>query len=158
MSIARTIRYIATRRRTLQVLLASTVVAMPAVAREFAPRPRQAFRQQSLNETLAALYGDAMVNASDAIAIKAADLAENGAVVPVKVETSLAGLRSIALVASKNPVPLIATFHFGETTRGFLATRVKLAESCELIAIADTANGFYETRKAITVTIGGCGV
>jgi len=109
-------------------------------------------------DTLRELYPDQAPDQSDAIRIVAADLAENGAVVPIKVETDLDEVRAISIIASKNPVPLVATFVCGPRTAGFVATRIKLAESCEVIAVVETGAGCYQAAKSIEVTIGGCGV
>ena len=127
------------------------------MAHAWATRPSAAFQAETLGATLGELYGDRTPVVSDAIKVITADLAENGAVVPVKIETTLAGPRTITIIASKNPVPLVATFILGATTAGFVATRVKLAESCEVIAVIETADGLFKASKAIEVTIGGCG-
>ena len=121
------------------------------------PRPVAAFQTEEFGPTLDALFGTREIATSDAIHIRAADLAENGAVVPVKVETDFERAKSITLLASKNPVPLIAQFVFADNVQPYVATRVKLAESSELIAIVDTDSGPLMAAKFIEVTIGGCG-
>ena len=67
-------------------------------------------------------------------------------------------MRTIAIIATKNPVPLVATFVCSPRTRAFVATRIKLAESCDVIAVVETDDGCFRARKAVEVTIGGCGV
>lgn len=121
-------------------------------------RPVAAFRADSVAATLAELYPGQQIMDSDDVRVAAADLAENGAVVPIKVTTTLAQVRSISLIASANPVPLVATFVCGPRTDGFVATRIKLAESCDVVAVVETAHGCYRAQKSIEVTIGGCGV
>ena len=86
----------------------------------------------------------------------AAELAENGAVVPVKVETDFTTASSITLIATKNPVPLVAQFKFSERVVPFVATRVKLAESSDIIAVIDTPQGLFKAHRHVEVTIGGC--
>ena len=126
--------------------------------RLFAARPSEAFRAETIDETLRSLYGEADILTSDKIRIAAADLAENGTVVPLKVEAKLSDVRTISIIAVENPIPLVGKFVFGEATAGFVATRIKLAKSGDVIAVVETANGLYQTRKTIEVTIGGCGV
>jgi len=152
-------RFMPGRRRLIRTVLgAYLAVPLAWAARALGPRPVDAFRSEKVDETLRALGGDIDIPTSPKIRIQAADLAENGAVVPIKIETQLPGVTSIAIVATKNPVPLVAQFLFGETAGGPLATRIKLAESCEVIAVVECADGRYQARKAIEVTIGGCGV
>jgi sulfur-oxidizing protein SoxY len=126
--------------------------------RLFAARPSEAFRAETIDDTLRSLYGEADILTSDKIRIAAADLAENGAVVPLKVEAKLSDVRAISIIAVENPIPLVGKFVFGKATAGFVATRVKLAKSGDVIAVVETANGLYQARKTIEVTIGGCGV
>ena len=103
------------------------------------------------------LFGDTEIPVSKEIRIAAADLAENGAVVPIKIEAGFQQVSAISIIATKNPVPLVAKFVLGKTTAGFIATRIKLAESCDVVAVVETPEGIYQARKAIKVTIGGCG-
>lgn len=119
-------------------------------------RPSQAFAEQLLDPTLETLFGTTNIPSNDKIKVVAADLAENGAVVPVKVETEFVSARSITLLASKNPVPLVAKFDFTERVRPFVATRVKLAESSEIIAVIDTGEELFQARRFVKVTLGGC--
>ena len=147
-----------TRRRVLQAMLGGLVAIPFAWAeRAFGPRPVAAFRAETVDQTFAELFGDRVISPSDKIRIAAADLAENGAVVPIKIEADFRHVTAISIIATKNPVPLVAKFVPGKTTAGFLATRIKLAESCEVIAVVETVDGIYQARKAIKVTIGGCG-
>jgi len=148
-----------TRRRLLSVIVSSVLITPLAWAtRAFGPRPREAFQAEAIDQTLRALYGRADIVPSDKIRIAAADLAENGAVVPIKIETEFSDVWSISIIAEKNPIPLVAKFVLGKTTMGFVATRIKLAESGDVIAVVETADGLYQARKTIAVTIGGCGV
>lgn len=92
------------------------------------------------------------------VTITAPDIAENGAVVPVSVESDLPNVVSISLFAEKNPFPLNSEFELGEGAVPFVSTRVRLAESQHVTAVAKTADGkLYGGKKLIKVTIGGCG-
>ena len=126
--------------------------------RLLAARPNEAFRAETVDDTVRSLYGEADIFTSDKIRIAAADLAENGAVVPLKVEAKLVGVRAISIIAVENPIPLVGKFVFAKRTAGFVATRVKLAKSGDVIAVVETTNGLYQANKTIEVTIGGCGV
>ncbi len=147
------------RRRLLQMALVSVLTTPLAwAARVLAGRPVEAFQTETVDQTLHALFGDVTIPISDKIRIAAADLAENGAVVPIKIEIKLDDVEAISIIATKNPIPLVAKFVLGPTTAGFVATRIKLAASCEVIAVVESADGVFQARKPIEVTIGGCGV
>src|SRR5690606_30833591 len=57
------------------------------------------------------------------------DIAENGAVVPVTVSSSLPKTESIAILVAKNPNTLAANFKVGEGADPFISTRVKMGET-----------------------------
>ena len=128
-----------------------------AAERVWPSRPREAFSADTLAQTIKALFGEREILDSEKIAITAAELAENGAVVPVKVTAEFPRAKQIILLASKNPVPLVGSFSFGSRVQPFVATRIKLAESSEIIAIVETDEGLYRARRFVEVTIGGCG-
>ena len=120
-------------------------------------RPDRAFAREDVAGTLRELYGRADVPVSSKVRIGVAKLAENGAVVPVKVEVDLPHVDEIVLIATRNPVPLVARYIFGPRTRPFVATRVKLAETSEVVAVARAGEELFMARAAVEVTVGGCG-
>ena len=85
------------------------------------------------------------------------DRAENGDVVPVSVAADFNDVQRITLVADKNPVPIIASFRLAPEVEGFVATRVKLAESCNVLAFVESGGKLYSGTKPVQVMIGGCG-
>ncbi len=91
-------------------------------------------------------------------------IAENGLVVPLNVEadspmTAASYVRSIAIIADTNPNPLVATFRVTPASgRAAASTRIRLAETQNIIAIAEMSDGtLYTTKAEVKVTIGGCG-
>jgi len=122
-----------------------------------AARPARAFAAEDLGSVLRELYGRDSIPESDQVRIGVAKLAENGAVVPVKVDVDLPHVDEITLIAVRNPVPLVARFAFGPRTRPFVATRIKLAETGEILAIARRSEELLLARAAVEVTVGGCG-
>ena len=115
-----------------------------------------AFSVKTLPEALRAL-GAQNPSASDAIMIKAPEIAENGAVVPVAIESKLAGTQSIAILIEKNPQPLTASFDIPAGTEPNVATRVKMGESSDVYALVKADGKFYFAKKEIKITLGGCG-
>lgn len=119
--------------------------------------PKAAFEAKQLPDALKALAGTDATTESAEIKIKAPDIAENGAVVPITISTTLAGASSIALIASENPVPLVASFELGEGTEGFASTRIKMGKSGDVVAVVNAGGALYSAKKGVKVTIGGCG-
>jgi sulfur-oxidizing protein SoxY len=116
-----------------------------------------AFHAKDTPEALKNLMGSDATETNDAIKIKAPDIAENGAVVPVTVETTMEGVKSIAIVASANQTPLIASFDLGESAVPFVSTRIKMAQTADVVAVVQTGDGLFSNAKEVKVTIGGCG-
>ena len=106
---------------------------------------------------MSGLFGSADNTPSGDIQIKAPDIAENGAVVPVSVTTSIAGVSSIAILAEKNAFPLAANFELASNTKGYISTRIKMGKTSDVIAVVRAGGKAYSARKNVKVTIGGCG-
>jgi len=151
------------RRTFLQGSLAGGAVAVAVGAGLLSPRsvlaawPEGAFTAKSVQDAMSGLFGSADNTASSDIKIKAPDIAENGAVVPVSVSTSIGGTSKIALIAEKNGAPLAASFNLGKGTKGFVSTRIKMGKTSDVIAIVEAGGKRYSARKNVKVTIGGCG-
>ena len=115
-----------------------------------------AFTTKDLSEALKNAGYDNAVESKD-IVIKAPEIAENGAVVPVSATSNLPGTTSIAIFIDKNPAPMIAEFQFLNGAEPFIATRVKMAKT-SLVRVAVKAGGKnYIASREVKVTIGGCG-
>jgi sulfur-oxidizing protein SoxY len=153
-----------TKRRTfLKGTLAGSAIGVAVGAGLLSPRavlaawPKQAFQAKSAADALSAVYGMSGAPVSGEVSIKAPDIAENGAVVPITVQTGLDGVQSISVIAEKNPVPLIATYEMGPSTEGYVSMRIKMGKTSDVIAVVKANGKLYEARKAVKVTIGGCG-
>ncbi|MES9936756.1 MAG: thiosulfate oxidation carrier protein SoxY [Sedimenticola sp.] len=119
--------------------------------------PKEAFEAKKLSDALNALHGSSDTAESGDIKIKAPDIAENGAVVPITVSTDMAGVESISIVAANNPVPLVASFNLGEGAVGFVSTRIKMGKTGDVVAVVKAGGKLQSNRKEVKVTIGGCG-
>lgn len=120
-------------------------------------RPIEAFKLREIDKALIELFGTKDISESAAIKIGMADLAENGAVVPIKINADFDDLHSITILATNNPIPLIAVFELSPQVQPFVATRIRLAEDCEVYAVVETQRGLFMARKSVAVTEGGCG-
>lgn len=94
---------------------------------------------------------------SEAVILEVPQLAENGAIVPITVESRLPNTERILIFAEKNPGPLLARFRFEPGTDGWVSLRIKLNETGPVLAVAESEGKFYGTRKSVKVMVGGCG-
>jgi sulfur-oxidizing protein SoxY len=118
--------------------------------------PKDAFQKKTAADALEALYGEETA-ASDEIKLDAPEIAENGAVVPISVSTTLADATSIALVVSENPFPLAAVYKIPPGTSAMVANRLKMAKTSEVVALVESGGKVFRTSKEVKVTVGGCG-
>ncbi|MCX7627197.1 MAG: thiosulfate oxidation carrier protein SoxY [Methylophilaceae bacterium] len=117
---------------------------------------RLAFESNSVDVALQGLGAGPVVPSSD-IVLVAPDFAENGAVVQIEVESRIPGTEAIAILAEKNPTPLLANFVFAAGAEPYVLVRVKLAESGEVKAVVKAGGKYYGVAKMVEVAIGGCG-
>ncbi len=152
------------RRNLLKAGAAGSVIATALAAGLLrparvlaAPPARAAFEAKDLAGALKGIGAEGAAD-HDALRIKAPDIAENGAVVPVDIQCSLPGVTTIAVLVDKNPLPLSALFEFAQGALPEVALRLKMGETSRVEAIARTADGkTWRARKEVKVTIGGCG-
>ena len=91
-------------------------------------------------------------------------IAENGQVVPLKVEVAHPMeegnyVKAIHLYAAGNPTPKIITVNLTPANgKAYFSTRTKLAKSQDVFVVAELSDGtFLKDTKNVKVTIGGCG-
>src|SRR5882724_4631078 len=63
---------------------------------------------------------------SDQIQLKAPEIAENGAIVPVEITSRIPATQTIYIIADKNPQPLVAIFEITAGVDPFISTRIKM--------------------------------
>jgi sulfur-oxidizing protein SoxY len=118
--------------------------------------PEDAFKQKDNKEAIKLLYGRS-VEPSDKIKLDAPEIAENGAVVPISVSTSLADVTSIAFVVPENPNVLAAYYKIPQGTMPNVANRLKMAKTSKVIVIVESGGKLFSATKEVKVTVGGCG-
>ena len=143
-------------RRLFIQYLGATAGFLLLPLRAFAARPESAFDAESMDEALTRLYGSS-ATAPGEIQIKAPDIAENGAVVPVTVKFDIANAESVSIIAENNPAPLAASFELSENSGGLVSTRIKMSKTSPVHAVVKADGKLYIASKEIKVTIGGCG-
>lgn len=151
----------ATRRVLLKSAASAALVATAVAAgllkpgRVLADWNSAAFAAKKPADALAAI-GAGAATPSQEIVVKAPDIAENGAVVPVEVVTTLPDVESIAILGEKNVYPLVALYTLSDFG-GSLATRIKMGETASVRAIVRASGRVYTATKEVKVTTGGCG-
>ncbi|MDA8128356.1 MAG: thiosulfate oxidation carrier protein SoxY [Betaproteobacteria bacterium] len=152
----------ALRRNVLKGAAGAGTVAVAVAAGLLRPTqaladvPRSAFEAKNVGDALKNMGASGLVDSKD-ITIKAPDIAENGAVVPVEVTSGIAGTTAIAILAEKNPTPLLADFGLMGGAAGYISTRIKMSQTSLVRAVVTAGGKSYTAAKEVKVTIGGCG-
>lgn len=109
------------------------------------------------------LYGDKPLGEGK-IKLDVPEIAENGLVVPVNVEvespmTEADYVKAVHIYADGNPQPGIVSYSFTPACgKASAATRMRLAQTQNIVCVAEMSNGALHMAKAnVKVTIGGCG-
>lgn len=153
---------LAARRAVLKGIWAIGTLAGAVAAgllgpgRAFAAWNKGAFEAKSAIDAMRAL---GVTNAEDskAIQIRAPDIAENGAVVPIDITSDIPGTTAISVFIEKNPFPYTGTFDFAQGAVPYVHLRVKIGESSPVRVVAAVGGKYYTAAKEVKVTIGGCG-
>lgn len=111
-----------------------------------------------------AITGGKEVTDSDKVKLTVPEIAENGAVVPVKVQVDNPMeesnyVKAIHVLSTKNGNARCADVMLTPlNAKGYFATRVKLGGTQDVVALVELSNGtFMRAAKSVKVTIGGCG-
>jgi sulfur-oxidizing protein SoxY len=137
----------------LKVLAAAGFIAPGSALAEW---NTAAFAAKSLGETLKALSAGTPAE-SNHVSLTGPDIAENGAIVPVGVTSSLPNTTMVAIVIEKNPNPLAASFVLPEGTEASVQTRIKMAQTSNVYALVKADGKFFMATREIKVIVGGCG-
>ncbi len=158
------------RRKFIQGMFAASAVAViTAPSSLFAEEAKKKAAKKgpndiSFDEAVKVITDGKGAKDSDKIKLTVPEIAENGAVVPVKVNVEHP-------MEEKNYVKAIHILNKGNgnarcadimltpaNAKGYFATRVKLSKTQEVVALVELSDGsFIQTAKSVKVTIGGCG-
>lgn len=118
---------------------------------------KSAFDAKNVADAVKA-YGASAPAESKDVTLTAPDIAENGAVVPMAVASTLPNLKHLLVLVEKNPSALVAKFDVSDAVEANFATRAKMGQTSDVYAVAITKdNKAFFTRKEVKVTLGGCG-
>ncbi len=142
-----------------QAMIGATATAFAAM---LAPRMSVA-SEATVAEEIKKLYSDRKM-LDGKIKLDLPQIAENGLVVPVNIEvdspmTEADHVKTVHIFADGNPLPGIVSYTFSPACgKAAAATRMRLAQTQNIICIAEMSNGTLHMAKAeVKVTIGGCG-
>jgi sulfur-oxidizing protein SoxY len=118
---------------------------------------QSAFGAKGLDNVVKGLGGAGATPTKDVSWGSTPEIAENGAVVPVTVESKLPKTESISILIDKNPNTLAASFMIPAGTDPQVGTRVKMGETSMVHALIKADGKYYVASREIKVTLGGCG-
>ena len=122
-----------------------------------APRPDAAFLAKDVDTALMGALGTREATPSDQIKLDAPLQAENGAVVPIEVSTTLPSPESIAVVVPNNPTPLLSVIETTPRSGSYFRIRIKMAGTDKVMVYVKSGGQWYVTSQEVRVAIGGCG-
>ena len=90
-------------------------------------------------------------------------LVENGSTVPLAISiespmTAADHVKALHVFTEKNPQPDVVSFRFGPRAgRASVSTRIRLADTQTVVAIAELSDGsFWSARADVVVTLAAC--
>jgi len=152
------------RRNFIKSVFGASVVAVTLTPVSIMAEDKKAGNKLSYAEAEKVITGGKGAKDSDKIKLTVPEIAENGAVVPVKVMVDnpmeeANYVKAIHVLASKNGNSRCADVMLSPLNgKGYFATRIKLGGTQDVVALVELSNGtFIKTAKSVKVTIGGCG-
>jgi sulfur-oxidizing protein SoxY len=141
--------------------VAATMAPSTLLAKDAKPKSANAL---TYDAAVAAITAGKAVTDSDKVTLTVPEIAENGAVVPVKVNvespmTEADHVKTIHVLTTKNGNARCADVMLTPmNAKGYFATRVKLGGTQDIVALVEMSDGsFLRAAKPVKVTIGGCG-
>ena len=155
------------RRNFIKSMMAVSAVAatpMTLMAKEEEKAKKKGPNDLDYTAAVAAITSGKEAKDSDKVKLTVPEIAENGAVVPVKVEVDhpmeeANYVKAIHVLSTKNGnVRCVDVMLTPANAKGYFATRIKLSSTQEVVALVALSDGtFMKAGKSVKVTIGGCG-
>jgi sulfur-oxidizing protein SoxY len=118
--------------------------------------------RQAMQEAIGKIVGEAALRHGK-VTLDVPPLVENGNVVPLTVlvdspMTEADFVKAIHIINEKNPQPYVISATLGlRAGRASLSTRIKLADSQQVVALAEMSDGSFWSESAdVIVTIAAC--
>jgi sulfur-oxidizing protein SoxY len=142
-----------TRRRILLVTAGAGLVSLAPVVRA---------TEDAMAEAIRDLIGEGPLKPGK-VKLELPSIVENGNTVPLTVSvespmTEADHVESIHVFNQKNPQPYVAAFHLGlRAGKAGVVTRIRLADSQRVVAVARLADGsFWSDSADVIVTLAAC--
>jgi len=135
------------------VMLPSTMSAV-----NFRETKKGAFEganSHTVEDSMKELFGTSKTTVGK-VKLKAPDIAENGAVVPLQVSSKLVG-KTVAIFQDANPESLVAVYTVPANGIINYKLRIKMAKTGTVTAVVQDGNTLFSASKMVKVTAGGCG-
>ena len=142
------------------MLFAGSLVAVPSLIvsrKAYAAWPEKSFDIKDLTESVSSVYGHSNLEESSKVKLKAPEIAENGAIVPINVSTTLDNVESIMIFVENNPQPLSSGYKLTSLSEPSIGTRLKMGNTSNVMAAVKSGDKVYTSTQEVKVTIGGCG-
>ena len=142
------------------ILFAGSLVAAPSIIytnNAYAAWPKKSFDIKDLSDSVKSVYGHNNLEESSKVKLKAPSIAENGAIVPINVSTTLDHVESIMIFVENNPQPLSSGYQLSELSEPSIGTRLKMGKKSNVMAAVKSGDKIYTSTQEVKVTIGGCG-
>ena len=150
-----------TTRREFLVLAAASLAAPTAAKAQLDPN-LAAKRKAAYEEALDKVVGGARVRAGR-VKLQLPPLIDNGNSVPLSVAvespmTAADHVKAIHVLTQRNPLPDVVSVHLGPRAgRAGISTRVRLADTQTVVAIAELSDGtFWSDSAEVVVTLSAC--
>ncbi|MDH5300905.1 MAG: thiosulfate oxidation carrier protein SoxY [Gammaproteobacteria bacterium] len=137
-------------------LLVATSIGLLTPAQVLAAWPQKAFTATNMQDALKALLDDTRMEVGN-ITVKLPETAEMGALVPITVTSTLEDIESISIFVAKNAQPLACSFDFKGDLQNYISTRIKMAQTSEVIVVVRADGDLYSATQTVNVINGGCG-
>jgi len=151
------------RRKFLKSMAISgaVIAASPVIFENLKAHAEDGLNKRTLEEAMKDVLKGKKPVESEKVKLIAPSIAENGAVVPIKIDVAepVENVIAIHVFAEKNPDPWTVSFYpTPQNGKAYFATRIRLAKTMDVLAVAELKDGsLIMAKKAVKVTIGGCG-
>jgi sulfur-oxidizing protein SoxY len=142
------------------ILFAGALAVAPSAIlsnQAYAAWPKKSFDIKDLSDSVISVYGHNNLEESSKVKLKAPAIAENGAIVPINVSTTLDNVESIMIFVENNPQPLSSGYQLTSLAQPSIGTRLKMGKTSNVMAAVKSGNKIYTSTQEVKVTIGGCG-
>ena len=146
-------QHLLTRRRVLSTAAGAGFTAFA---------PAAGATEGAMAEAIRELIGEAALEPGK-VKLELPPIVENGNTVPLTVSvespmTQADHVESIHIFNQKNPQPYVAAFYLGPRAgKAYIATRIRLADSQRIVAIARLSDGSFRSGSAdVIVTLAAC--